>query len=231
MVDQDDFVTDLAAQDVSLSYDADVDRYYLGVTVRGDVQLEDHERFSLRLSSSDDNVDVAASGATVAGEIRGDDYGIQLATVSTQLFEDSGRFTFEVLRLGPTDQSMDVALQVGAPDSGTGAVASADDFANLDELGLSLVDGVLTGRLSFDEGQGTARFTLETAGDFRDEGNERFTVMASVEQVNDQPVTPTALEVSSIDCLIYDESSDMLAASNDPVLDPVIDPLLAHPPV
>jgi hypothetical protein len=172
-VDAGDFTTPLSQTDMALAYDSDEGRYYVGMTVKGDIALEDHERFSLRLSSSQDNVDVAAEAATMAGQIRGDDFGIRLATVSTNQWEDSARFTIEVLRMGPTDLSMDVQVQVGAPTSGSGDVASEDDFIHLDSLGLTLVDDVLTGDLHFDAGQGTARFTLEAAHDFHSGRSDR----------------------------------------------------------
>ena len=47
--------------------------------------------------------------------------------------------------------------------------------------------------------------------------------MASVDAVHGASVTPTADEVASIDCWIYDESSDMLVASTDPALHTVVD--------
>ena len=168
------------------------------------------------------NVEVAEQQSFVAGRILGDDYGIQLATVTTAQNEDSARFNFELIRLGPIDVAMDVEVQVGAPLTGSGDVASRDDFINLNGFTLSS-DGVLTKTVHFNAGEGTARFELETAHDFRNENDERFTVMASVDAVHGASVTPTADEVASIDCWIYDESSDMLVASTDPALHTVVD--------
>jgi hypothetical protein len=224
-VNVDDFTTPLTGNDVALTYDAEEDRYFIGMTVKGDDVVEDHERFTLRLSSSFDNVDVAAQAATVAGEIRGDDFGIKLATVSDEQLEDSARFTFEVLRMGPTDLSMDVQVQVGAPLSGSGDVASADDFLNLDSLGLTLVDGVLTGSLHFEAGQGTQRFTLEADHDFREEADERFAVMVGVTHVDDVQLTTNFAQVDVIDCMLLNDFGDVLMPSTAPEFDPVVHPV------
>lgn len=228
MVDSADFDGALSATGVALQSDSN--GQYLELFVKGDTDLEDHEQFKLVIdrayavdqwANEIGNVEVSDEQSFVAGSIRGDDYGIELATVSTAQNEDSARFNFELIRLGPIDVAMDVEVQLGAPRSGSGDVVSSDDFINVDNF--DWVGDVLTTTVHFNAGEGAKRFEIETAHDFRNENDERFTVMASVDAVGGSAVTPTADEVSFIDCLIYDETSDMLAASNDPVLDPVVD--------
>lgn len=228
MVDSADFDGALSATGAELQSDGS--GRFLELWVKGDTNLEDHEQFKLVIdrayavdqsNNQIGNVEVSEEQSFVAGSIRGDDYGIELATVSTAQNEDSARFNFELIRLGPIDVAMDVEVQLGAPRSGSGDVVSSDDFINVDNF--DWVGDVLTTTVHFNAGEGTKRFEIETAHDFRNENDERFTVMASVDAVGGSAVTPTADEVSFIDCVIYDETSDMLAASNDPVLDPVVD--------
>ena len=228
MVNSDDFDGPISGTDVALNEDSG--GYYLELVVKGDIRLEDHEQFKLRIdrayavdgdSNPVGNVEIAEEQSFVTGLIQGDDYGIQLATVTTAQNEDSARFNFELIRLGPIDVAMDVEIQIGAPLNGSGDVVSSDDFINLN--GFVLSSGVLTKTVQFEAGQGAARFELEAAHDTRNENNERFSVMASVDKVDGASMTPTADEVSFIDCLIYDETSDMLPLSADPVLQTVVD--------
>lgn len=241
-VDADDFVGlggNMTVKGFKLAQD-DVG-YYIPLEIQGDRLIENHEAFRLVLDKAykvDDfgnalgNVEVKAEQSFVSETILGDDYGIQLATVSPNQLEDSARFSFEVIRLGPIDVAMDVEVQIGAPmDLGDGESAvSADDFLNIG--GFSVTNGVLTKTVHFDAGQGTTRFELEAEHDFRNEGDERFTVMATVTGLGEgdayvEVAAPTEQEVSSIDCTLYDESSDMLPPTDDPALNPVIDHHLA----
>jgi hypothetical protein len=228
MVDSDDFDTPLSDSDVQLTDDGN-GGYYLELLVKGDALLEDHDQFKLQIDrayavdgngGNIGNVEVSDHQAFVTGRILGDDYGIKLATVTTAQNEDSARFNFELTRLGPIDLAMDVQVQVGAPLTGTGDVVSSNDFINLD--GFLLVDGVLTKTIHFEANQGTARFELEAAHDALNENDERFTVMASVDAVDDYTVVPTADEVSSIDCMIYDDEPGAGPSPLHP-LDPVVD--------
>jgi hypothetical protein len=104
-------------------------------------------------------------------------------------------------------------------------VASADDFLNLDSLGLTLVDGVLTGSLHFEAGQGTQRFTLEADHDFREEADERFAVMVGVTHVDDVQLTTNFAQVDVIDCMLLNDFGDVLMPSTAPEFDPVVHPV------
>ena len=225
-----------SATNAALQWDADTHRYYIGVTLNGDTQVEGSERFTLHLdgartAESNGGVEIAREGASVAGQVLDDDFGIQLVSSNLTQSEDRARFVFDVLRTGATDEAITVKWSVGnlAPsgDGGTSeSGVSANDFTD-PATGLPYTahdSAPITGTLTFAAGQTTARFTLEPGHDATPEADERFAVRVEVTELGGQALTAQAHQIDTATALIV----------NDDPLPPAFDPALdqqAHPPL
>ncbi|MDH4377989.1 MAG: Calx-beta domain-containing protein [Ramlibacter sp.] len=211
LVTSDDFTA--MSGEGSLTYDSVSRRYYLPVQIKGDAVPEADERFTMKLLSahnvdSGGNVEIAKAGSTAAGVIKGDDFGLFLVTPTGAQGEDSARFVFEVVRDGPTDESMDVHVRIGVPYDLTGDGASANDFL-LPEGFYMDRDGYIAGDLSFNADQTVERFVLEAVHDRKPENNERFMVEARVTEVGGEPLDTPAVSTFEGTLLTDDGNSGL----------------------
>jgi VCBS repeat-containing protein len=213
-----DFFGATSSTDAVLSCDdgtlGGTEGYYIAVNVQGDTTVEATERFVMHLDSAGvgypegGSVEVAQQGATAAGEIVGDDYGIHLVAPTMSQAEDHARFVFDVLRDGPVDQAMDVLYRVGTPALATGEYGvSANDFT-LDAAAGQTYDAtgkLISAVLHFDAGQSIARFVLEASHDFVGEADERFAVDVTVTSIGGHEVAATANEYAYVEGVITND--------------------------
>ena len=158
---------------------------YIDIAVAGDLQTEFNEGFELRLDrayvvtdqTNNSGVEIASAGARMAGTIIEDDQSLALVTATPVQNEETGRFTFEVLRSGAIDNALDAtwSLRV-APGTAVGYGASSNDFINPATNQPYAAGTSINGTVSFTEGQSVARFTVEVNHDFVSEHDESFQV-------------------------------------------------------
>jgi hypothetical protein len=217
-------VANATGSNVALTLDNDSGRYYIGVTLNGDAAVEGTERFTLHLDAANVNggggVEIAQSGATVAGRVLDDDFGIELVSAGSSQSEDGARFVFDVLRTGPTDEAMTVQWTLGNPSLVQGEWGvSANDFIDpaTGQPYTTTAGTPITGTLSFAAGEGTARFTLEAGHDALPEGDERFAVQVAVASVDGQALTAQVHQVDTGTGTIVND--DPLPQGFDPAVD------------
>jgi hypothetical protein len=209
-----------------LNYDDENGRYYVAVEVNGDAQVEPNERFVLSLTgaydvNSNGNVEVAEQGSSAVGSISGDDYGLFLVTPSAQQDEDVARFVFDVMRDGPTNESMDVQVRIGVPfNLGGNDGASVSDFV-MPEGFYEDGEGYIVGDLHFNAEETVQRFTLEAVHDRTEENDERFTVEATVMLVNDEQ--PNVNAVTTYDGVLLTDDSAVYVSNPEPLLPEIPD--------
>jgi hypothetical protein len=223
---------DLSGSDVAngtgsnaaLTLDNASGRYYIGVTLNGDTAVEGSERFVLHLDAAGvgggGGVEIAQSGATVAGRVLDDDFGIELVSAGSSQSEDGARFVFDVLRTGPTDEAMTVQWTLGNPTLAQGqSGASANDFIDpaTGQPYTTNTSTPITGNLSFAAGESTARFTLEAGHDATPEGDERFAVQVAVTGLDGHALTAQSHQIDSVVGVILND--DALPPHFDPVVD------------
>jgi hypothetical protein len=224
---------DLAAGDVAngtgsnvaLTLDNASGRYYIGVTLNGDTAVEGTERFTLHLDAARINgagggVEIAQSGATVAGRVLDDDFGIELVSAGSSQSEDGARFVFDVLRTGPTEEAMTVQWTLGNPVLAQGeSGVSANDFIDpaTGQPTTTTASTPITGTLSFAAGESTARFTLEAGHDALPEGDERFVVQVAVTSVDGHALTAQPHQVDTVTGTIVND--DAVPPHFDPAVD------------
>ncbi|MFM1906707.1 MAG: hypothetical protein RLZZ591_384, partial [Pseudomonadota bacterium] len=222
-------VTSLTGTNVALTQDTSSGRYYLGVTLNGDAMVEGNERFTLRLdqagatTSDGGGVEIAQSGVTVSGTVVNDDFSIQLTSSALVQNEDTGRFVFDLVRTGPTDDLMTVEWTLGTPTLDPGEYGvSANDFID-PVTGQSFTQTsttALTGVATFQAGSSTARFTLDAAPDLLAETDERFALGVEVTQVAGASWTANADQMDYLTGTIAND--DPLPAPFDPLPDQAV---------
>jgi hypothetical protein len=165
-------------------------------------------------------VEIAQSGATVAGRVLDDDFGIELVSAGSSQSEDGARFVFDVLRTGPTDEAMTVQWTLGNPTLAQGQWGtSANDFIDpaTGQPYATSASTPPTGSLSFTAGESTARFTLEAGHDATPEGEERFAVQVAVTGLDGQALVAQAHQIDSVVGVILND--DALPPHFDPAVD------------
>ncbi|MBP7336876.1 Calx-beta domain-containing protein [Niveispirillum sp.] len=230
-VDGDD-ITGGSGTDVALSWDAVEERYYIGMSIKGDMQAEGNERFELHLDgartdSYNGGVEIVPSGARVAAQILDDDFGIGLVSTNLSQAEDGARFVFDVLRTGQVDEALTVQWTLGAPTlTGNQQGVSANDFLDpvTGQPFSATTSTPLTGTLTFNAGQSTARFSLEASHDLVPETDERFAVKVEVTEVGGVPLTANDNQVALLEGVILNDET--LPMPFDPAVDHVTHPTL-----
>ena len=217
-------VTNGTGSNAALTLDNASGRYYIGVTLNGDTAVEGTERFVLHLDAAGvgggGGVEIAQSGATVAGRVLDDDFGIELVSAGSSQSEDGARFVFDVLRTGPTDEAMTVQWTLGNPSLAQGQWGtSANDFIDpaTGQPYATNAGTPITGSLSFAAGESTARFTLEAGHDATPEGDERFAVQVAVTGLDGHALTAQAHQIDSVVGVILND--DALPPHFDPAVD------------
>jgi len=218
-------VANATGSNAALTLDNASGSYYIGVTLNGDTVVEGSERFVLNLDAARINgagggVEIAQSGATVAGRVLDDDFGIDLVSAGGTQSEDGARFVFDVLRTGPTDEAMTVQWTLGTPTLSQGQWgASANDFIDpaTGQPYATNASTPLTGSLSFAAGEATARFTLEAGHDALPEGDERFALSVAVTSLDGHALTAQAHQMDSVVGVIVND--DVLPQHFDPAVD------------
>ena len=224
LVTSDDF-TAMSGQDY-LVYDQLADRYYIPVYINGDTVPEPDEHFAMKLESaynadSRGNVEIAKAGSSGVGVIKGDDFGLFLVTPTGAQAEDRARFVFEVVRDGPTDESMDVHVRIGVPPHLTGDGVNINDLL-MPEGFYEDDEGYIAGDIHFNADQTVDRFVLEAVHDRRPENNERFMVEATVTDVGGEPLHTQA--VSTFEGTLLSDDSNAGLHYPDPPMPEIPDP-------
>jgi hypothetical protein len=140
---------------------AGVEQTSITVNVAGDTTIETDETFTVRIRPP---AGATAAAATATGTILADDTAYAIRALSADMAEgDSGStpFTFRISRSGSLD-----AAGVNWNLTAGGSPAPANDFLN----------GVISGTVSFSNGQASQTLTISVAGDRRVEADETFTV-------------------------------------------------------
>lgn len=161
---------------------------YVDIAVAGDLQTEFNEGFEVRLDRAyvvtdqinNSGVEIASAGARMTGTIIEDDQSLALVTATPIQSEETGRFTFEVLRSGAINNALEATWSLHvAPGTALGNGASSNDFIDPATNQPYSAGTSITGTVAFTSGESVARFTVEVNHDFVNEQNESFRVQLS----------------------------------------------------
>ncbi|MFW9616583.1 Calx-beta domain-containing protein [Aquabacterium sp.] len=195
---------DFRATTGTFTFPAGATTYTFNVPVKGDVQWEPNETFTVNLDYDRNN---GTSGTTSAvGTLLNDDEGFSIAAIAPTLEgadATPGTITFRVVRDGNTTGDSSVTWSL----AGTGThAATTDDFAS---------GAALTGQVEFADGETYKDVTVQLAGDGTAEYDEGFTVTLSNPGAGSSIKTATATGVITNDDLGYTVTADVTSLTED----------------
>ena len=149
-----------------------------------------------------------------------DDFGIQLVSSNLTQSEETGRFVFDVLRTGSTQDAMKVQWSLGNPQLANGEFGvSANDFINpstglpYQQTGSAPISGVI----DIAAGQSSGRFTIEAVHDSLPETDERFAVSIKVIEVGGVSWTANSIQTDELSGSLIND--DPTPSAFDPLPD------------